>query len=113
MIVCHFCSSTVDTHYFANLGKGFGSKGLSVLWGTSSKKDAPAWLQNVDGAKYFCLNSPGRAYYPFAITRLASLLRRERVEVLQTHLFDAGIIGIVAARLARTPLVIVTRHHLD
>jgi glycosyltransferase involved in cell wall biosynthesis len=32
---------------------------------------------------------------------------------LQTHLFDAGILGILAARLARTPLVIVTRHHLD
>jgi glycosyltransferase involved in cell wall biosynthesis len=114
MLVCHFCSSTVDTHYFANLGRGFSAKGLSVLWGTLSQKEAPRWMEKLDGAEYFCLDVPvNRAYYPLAVTRLAALLRRRRVDILQTHLFDAGILGVMSARLAGTPLVIVTRHHLD
>jgi glycosyltransferase involved in cell wall biosynthesis len=41
------------------------------------------------------------------------LLRANRIDVLQTHLFDAAIVGILAGRLARVPLLIVTRHHLD
>jgi glycosyltransferase involved in cell wall biosynthesis len=114
MLICHFCSTTVDTHYFANLGRGFSSKGLTVLWGTLSQKKAPAWMENLEGAEYFCLDVPARrAFYPLAVSRLASLLRRRKVDILQTHLFDAGILGVMAARLAGTPLVIVTRHHLD
>jgi glycosyltransferase involved in cell wall biosynthesis len=42
-----------------------------------------------------------------------TLLRQNKVNVLQTHLFDAGILGVLAARLAGTPVVVVTRHHLD
>ena len=33
--------------------------------------------------------------------------------MLQTHLFEAGLVGLAAARLARVPLAIVTRHHTD
>jgi len=44
---------------------------------------------------------------------LARLLRKERIQILQTHLFDAGVVGIIAARLARIPITILTRHHTD
>jgi glycosyltransferase involved in cell wall biosynthesis len=44
---------------------------------------------------------------------LARLLSRRKIDILQTHLFDAGLIGLLAARLAQTPIVILTRHHSD
>lgn len=112
MRVCHFSSSTLETHYFANLGKGLSARGVFVLWGTLLEERPPAWIEELPAADYFCLNAPSRFHYPLAVLRLARLLRKERIDVLQTHLFDAGIIGVVAAKLAgRT--VIVTRHHMD
>jgi glycosyltransferase involved in cell wall biosynthesis len=52
-----------------------------------------------------------RARYPLAVWRLARWLRRERADVLQTHLFDASLVGLVAARLAGTPVAVFTGHH--
>ncbi len=45
-----------------------------------------------------------------ALWRLARLLRRERVEILNTHSFSAGFWGRLAAILARTPRVVTTVH---
>lgn len=112
MRVFHLCSSTLDTHYFTNLCEGIQAKGIPLLCGTFSEKTPPRWL-NEPEKNYFCLNAMGRHSYPGAIRRLAQVLRRERIDILQTHLFDGGLVGVLAARLARTPLTIVTRHHLD
>lgn len=46
---------------------------------------------------------------PVAIAALAWRLRRERVDVVQTHFRDANLVGVSAARLARVPLVVSTR----
>jgi glycosyltransferase involved in cell wall biosynthesis len=51
-----------------------------------------------------------RRYAPWTILKLARLLRRHRVRVLHTHLFESGLIGRPAAWLARVP-VIVTHEH--
>jgi glycosyltransferase involved in cell wall biosynthesis len=49
--------------------------------------------------------------YPGAILKLASWLRREKVDVIQTHLYDASFVGLIAGQLARTPLIVFTGHH--
>jgi glycosyltransferase involved in cell wall biosynthesis len=45
--------------------------------------------------------------------RLAGFLRRRRIDILHTHLFDPSVVGLVAGRLAGTPARVVTRHHSD
>jgi glycosyltransferase involved in cell wall biosynthesis len=47
------------------------------------------------------------------VFQLARLLRRERVDVAQTHLFEPSTVGLLAARAAGTRLRVVTRHHSD
>jgi len=47
---------------------------------------------------------PTRAKW--AVLRLARLLRRERIDVLQSFLFHANMMGRAAAALARTPVVL-------
>lgn len=59
----------------------------------------------------FALNAERRAQYPRALTQLAWLLRRQRIDVLHAHLFEASIVGLLAARLANVKLRVFTGHH--
>ncbi|MDQ2653430.1 MAG: glycosyltransferase, partial [Chloroflexota bacterium] len=45
-----------------------------------------------------------------SLVRLYRLMRRERPDVVHTHLAKAGFIGRLAARLARVPLVLHSSH---
>jgi glycosyltransferase involved in cell wall biosynthesis len=44
---------------------------------------------------------------------LAALVRREEVDIVQTHLFYPSIVGLVGGRLGRSRAVLVTRHYSD
>src|SRR5262249_23871951 len=46
-----------------------------------------------------------------ALWKLLRHFRRERVQIVQTHLFDESLIGLTAARLAGVPVTIFTGHH--
>lgn len=47
-----------------------------------------------------------------SIWQMYKLLRRERFDIVHTHTAKAGLIGRIAARLARVPVVIHTSHGL-
>lgn len=49
--------------------------------------------------------------YPSAIWQVYKLLRRLKAEVVHTHLFDASMIGLAAAKLAGVKKRTLTRHH--
>ena len=110
MHVVHLCNTTLDSHYFANLGRGLAASGLRVSGVSLTEPVAPAWLSGI-GGEYLALNARRKPQYPAAVLRLARWLRAHDVDVMQTHLQDGGLVGIAAARLARTPLVVLTRHH--
>jgi glycosyltransferase involved in cell wall biosynthesis len=65
------------------------------------------------GTRTFALDAASRRQLPAAICKLARLLRRERVDVMQSHLFDPTSVGLLAAKVAGTPARVVTRHHSD
>jgi glycosyltransferase involved in cell wall biosynthesis len=46
-----------------------------------------------------------------AFSRLVELLRRERFDILHTHLIQADLMGYFAARRARAPVVVSTKHN--
>ena len=49
----------------------------------------------------------------FSIPRLARWLRREKVDVLHTHMYWAGLWGRIAGRLAGVPVMMTTEHGPD
>ena len=55
--------------------------------------------------KLYHVERNGR-YDPFHAWRLARLLRQHKVQVLHTHNWGTLLIGMTAAKLARTPIVI-------
>lgn len=59
----------------------------------------------------FSMNLAADARFsPATVLRLRSLLRREGIQVVRTHKYRANIHGIVAAHLARVPVVIASQH---
>jgi glycosyltransferase involved in cell wall biosynthesis len=48
-----------------------------------------------------------------SIYKVYKLLKLNQTEILHAHLFDANIVGLTAAFLARVPKRIHTRHHSD
>jgi glycosyltransferase involved in cell wall biosynthesis len=63
------------------------------------------------GLRASSLGADRRRDYPRAIPALARRLRRERIDVVHTHLLDGSAVGLTAARIARTPVAIFTGHH--
>lgn len=81
---------------------------------TIGSVDSPGRLQAAmqrQGVSTFSLGADSRAAYPRAVARLARVLRARRIDVVQTHLLDATIVGLAAARAARVPVGIFTAHH--
>jgi glycosyltransferase involved in cell wall biosynthesis len=115
MKVCHIITWSADLEYFINLGKGLTDRGISLMLGTlfHTGKETPEFVKENNKIEYFCLGAKSRKDFPRSIWKLSQLLRREKVEILQTHLWESNFVGLLAARIARTPLRIITRHHLD
>lgn len=63
------------------------------------------------GVPTFALGAAGRSAYPRAVVALARLLSRRRAQVVQTHLLDGSLVGLLAGRLVRTPVTVMTAHH--
>ncbi len=55
------------------------------------------------GVPSFSLGCRGRLGFPLAALRLSRFLRRERVDIMHGHLFEPGLVGLVAGTLARDP----------
>lgn len=63
------------------------------------------------GVESFSLNYSSRRQAVSAVWQLYNYFRREKIHIVQTHLFHASLIGLTAARLARVPVTIFTGHH--
>ncbi|MGI8469850.1 MAG: glycosyltransferase [Pyrinomonadaceae bacterium] len=111
MHVCHFCEYSVESAYFENLTKGLIAKGVKISLLELGAHKPPKWLANVPEAEYFSLGIVGKSQYPRAVWRLAKFLKREKIDILQTHLYYAGLIGVLAKRLYRQTIIAMTRHH--
>jgi glycosyltransferase involved in cell wall biosynthesis len=74
------------------------------------------WLRELmqsEGVKCFSCDCVTRSEYLIGMIRFARYLRRERVDILHTHLFEPSVVGLLAGLLARTPTMVMTRHYSD
>jgi glycosyltransferase involved in cell wall biosynthesis len=112
--VLHFTDEGDTSGYFQQLARRHDRGRYRMLFATL--KPMPAWLQaemEGQGVGCFTCGATGRAQYPLALARLATHLRRERVDVFHAHLFEPSLVGLAAARLAGTPARVLTRHYSD
>ena len=50
---------------------------------------------------------------PLSIYKVYRLIKKYKSNIIHTHLFEASIVGLLAAYLAKVPRRIYTRHHSD
>jgi len=62
------------------------------------------------GAQLFDL-STRQTFSPLLIPRLAGILRRGRYQIVHTHLLKADSYGALAGVLARTPVILASKHN--
>ncbi len=113
MKICQLSSTSVDGGYFEGLAQGLTSVGHELLYVSLREALPPTWLDRYPSIAYRTLGATARWQYPLATLRLAHWLRREQVSILHMHLYDAGLVGLLAALLAGVPVRLLSRHHLD
>jgi len=111
MHVCHLCDTSVAGDYFRNLTAGLAQKGVRVSLVELGRGTPPKWLAEIPNASYSCLGATNKLQYPIAVRRLARFLKDEKIDILHTHLFYSGVIGILAKRLHSMTIVALMRHH--
>jgi len=63
------------------------------------------------GINVFSLNMRLR-YWPVAIFKLCRLIKQLNAQIVHTHLFEAGLLGRVAAKIVGVPVIITTEHNM-
>lgn len=110
----HFAQDSDTSGFFPQLAKWHDRKRYRMIFATLNPM-AP-WLRDYmqsQGVECFSCDCRSRAEYPWGMLRLANYLRRQKVDILHTHLFEPSVIGLLAGALARTPLRVETRHYSD
>ena len=109
--VVHVITDAGPHPYFRTLAESPGFDRSSVIVGCVGPAGALQADMHTIGVTSFALGAEGRTEYPRATAKLAHWLRRVGAPVLQSHLVDGSLVGLTAARLARTPLAVFTAHH--
>lgn len=110
--VLHLLTDGSGTHpYFWTLAAHTDRERFELIVGSLGPEGQLQEDMRARGIRTFALGCVGRSGYPRAVLGLARQLRREKVEIVQTHLLDASFVGLLAARLAGSRVGIFTGHH--
>lgn len=110
--VLHLTAVSTSNYYLNNLVDY--SDPQSVAFGMATLAGRGSFTDDLQrrGVATFPLAASSRLQYPRALRRISTIIRKERIEVIHSHLFDPSLLGGWAASRHRLPHVL-TRHHSD
>ena len=104
-------SNSYGGQYARDLSKGFSQEGIKTGFIALSGAEAPSWLlmhTSEDLSKGFKANEN----IVFNLIKAFIATLRFKPQIIQTHLFYGGIVGLLIGKVLNIP-VIHTRHHID
>ena len=104
-------SNSYDGAYPRDLSHGFYDAGIEIGFISLSGASVPKWIDD-HFAKDFSAAFQSDVSFIRKVLQTISLIRSFKPDVIQTHLFEAGIIGLIAGKFIGIS-VIHTRHHID
>lgn len=100
-----------EGHHARDLSKGLSDRGIEVAWLSLSAAKKPLWVQEIP-IQDFSEEFAGKKWLISKVLTLCRVLKSFQPDVIQTNLFHAGIVGLIAGKILGIP-VIHTRHHID
>ncbi len=110
--VLHITSVETENYYLNNLIDYIDSEKVMLSGATLGRRGGFVQGLEIRGIPAYGLNCSRRSRYPRVVRQLCQIIKRDKIDIIHTHLFDPTLIGIVAAKLCGCK-VIVTRHHSD
>jgi glycosyltransferase involved in cell wall biosynthesis len=104
-------SNSYDGAYPRDLAHGFHDAGIEIGFISLSKAITPDWI-NDHAAREFSEQFGKNLSLAKKIVKTISVVRKFRPDIIQAHLFQGGIVGLIVGKILRIP-VIHTRHHID
>jgi glycosyltransferase involved in cell wall biosynthesis len=104
-------SNSYDGAYPRDLAHGFKDAGIEIGFISLSKANSPEWV-SLHSAKDFSAGFSSEMSLLKRILETISVVKKFNPDMIQTHLFQGGIVGLIAGKLLKVP-VIHTRHHID
>ena len=96
----------------AELARGLDRRRFEPLVCCLNFKGQLAAELEAEGIPVFALDKRPKLD-PRLLPRLVRLMRRERVQVVHTHLWTSSFWGRIAGLVARAPALVVTEHNID
>jgi glycosyltransferase involved in cell wall biosynthesis len=109
--VLHFIRNASNFEWFRLFVEHAGPERCSYWIGSLDGHGAIHEGMRELGVPTLAIDADGRRDLPRATLRLARWLRRNPVDVVHTHLLEASVVGLAAARLAGVPVRVFTAHH--
>lgn len=103
---------TISGEYFPEMVRAFDFHHDVYLWVIRGLEAETADRLEADGIRVVPAPAAYRHQYVMLLVRLVASLRRLKIDLIHTHLFDAGIVGVIAGRITGVPCI-VHRHHDD
>jgi glycosyltransferase involved in cell wall biosynthesis len=97
--------------YFRDIARGFSSSEITLGFVSLSGAQSPNWTHEFS-CQDFTLAKKKRISFLSSLYCVFRAIQKFKPDLIQTHLFMGGIIGIISGKLFRIP-VILTRHHID
>lgn len=111
MKVLMITSHSYAGRYWQDIAINFKSRPEELGFVSLDVFDSPKWASENNHVKYLAMEN-GKPLSPFFLFELFKRIKSFQPDVIQTHLFRAGLLGLFFGRLLRVP-VVVTRHHID
>ena len=112
--ILHFAQDGDTSGFFPQLARWHDRSRYRMFFGTLNP--IAGWLKEYmesQGVQCVSCDCRHRAEYPVGMIKLAHFLRRQRIDILHTHLFEPSVIGLQAGVLAGTNIRVMTRHYSD
>ena len=109
--ILHFITDSNDHEYLYNVTDNTDSSNFEIFVASLNPTGNLQKAYRKKGIETLSFDTVSRKEFPKAIFQLKTWLRQNKIDIIQTHLYDASIVGLLAAKLAGTPLKILTGHH--